>query len=104
MLPSDLLLRRQTDFALWRPRLGGKPPVLVIGTFAAGNPNTLVNRKDIPLSTADPSTPGLWAIAAAVSGLADGIYHYWFQVENTNPVDPAAALIGAPGPVPRVLA
>ena len=93
MLPSDLLLRRQTDFAFWRPRLGGKPPVLVIGTFAAGNPNTIVNRKDIPLSKAGPKTPGLWAIAAAESGLADGIYHYWFQVENTNPVDPAAALI-----------
>ena len=93
MLPSDLLLRRQTDFAFWRPRLGGTPPVLVIGTFAAGNPNTIVNRKDIPLSTAGPKTPGLWAIAAAESGLADGIYHYWFQVENTNPVDPAAALI-----------
>src|SRR5258708_40187845 len=93
MLPSDLLLRRQTDFGLGRPRLGGKPPVLVIGIFAAGNPNTLVNRKDIPLSTAGPNTPGLWAIAAAESGLADGIYHYWFQVENTNPVDPAAALI-----------
>src|SRR5260370_40205826 len=92
MLPSNLLLRRETHFTLWRPRLGGKPPVLVIGIFAPGNPNTLVNRKDIPLSTADPNTPGLWAIAPAEGGLAAGIYHYWVPVDNTNPVDPAACL------------
>src|SRR5258708_34340768 len=104
MLPSDLLLRRQTDFGLGRPRLGGKPPVLVIGIFAAGNPNTLVNRKDIPLSTAGPNTPRLWAIAAAESGLADGIFHYWFQVENPNPVDPAPPRIFCTDPFSTTVA
>ena len=74
MLPSDLLLLRETHFTLWRPSLGGRPPVLVIGTFAAGNPNTLANRKDIPLSEAGPNLPGLWTIAAAESRLAEGIY------------------------------
>ncbi len=50
MLPSDLLLRRETHFTFWRPNLDDTPPVLVIGTFAAGNPNSLANQKQIPLS------------------------------------------------------
>src|SRR6266567_1651033 len=93
MLPSDLLLRRETHFTFWRPNLDDTPPVLVIGTFAAGNPNSLANQKQIPLSKVVPDAPGLWTLSAAQSGLADGIYHYWFQVGNTNPGDPAAALI-----------
>jgi pullulanase len=93
MLSADLLLRRETQFALWLPSATGKSPVLVIGTFAAGNPNTLANRKVITLSKASPTTPGLWVVSAAESGLADGIYHYWFQVENTNPNGPDAAPI-----------
>ncbi len=92
-LSCDLLLRRETHFTLWRPSSDVRPPVLVIGTFAAGNPNSLANRKDIPLSAANPNVPGLWTIAAAEIGFPDGIYHYWFQVGNTNPFDPAAALI-----------
>jgi pullulanase len=90
MLPADLLQRRETHFTFWLPSLTAKPPVLVIGTFAAGNPNTLANRRDIPLGLA---APGLWAVNAAGTGLANGIYHYWFQVDDTNPNDPAGALI-----------
>jgi len=93
MLSSDLLQRRETQFTLWRPGPGVQPPVLVIGTFAAGNPNTLVGRQDIPLSQAGPGAPGLWILSVAQSGLADGVYHYWFQIENTNPADPATAPI-----------
>jgi pullulanase len=93
MLPSDLLLRRQTQFTFWRPRVDDTPPILVIGTFIAGNPNSLGNKTQIVLAKVGPNVPGLWALAAAQSGLVDGIYHYWFQVGNTNPVDPAAALI-----------
>jgi len=93
MLPADLLLRRETHFSVWRPNLDTKPPVLVIGTFVAGNPNSLANRKDIPLSKAGPGSPGLWALAATDSGLPDGIYHYWFQVDSTAPDEPAGAPI-----------
>ena len=67
-------------------------PVLVIGTFAAGNPNTLANRRDIRL-VQDPSHRGLWAMTASDTRLPDGIYHYWFQVENSNPSEPALAPI-----------
>lgn len=93
MLSSDLLLRRETHFTLWRPNSNVKPPVLVIGSFMAGNPNTLANRKNISLSRVGLTTPGLWALAASDVGFPDGIYHYWFEVENTSPFDPPAALI-----------
>ncbi len=93
MLASDLLLRRETHFTLWRPTASTMPPVLVIGAFASGNPNALANRKDIPLAAAGTAAPGLWVLPAAATGLADGIYHYWFQVENTNPADPELAPI-----------
>src|SRR5438045_7010806 len=71
----DVLLRRQSSFLLWRSASSLKAPLLIIGEFAAGNPNTLANRKDIPLVGAGPTSPGLWALAASDSGLADGIYH-----------------------------
>ena len=99
MVPADLLRRRETHFTLWRPQAGGKPPVLAIGTFAAGNPNTLANRREFPLSMNDPTAPGLWMIPAAALGLPDGIYHYWFQVENTNPDDPAGTPIFCTDPL-----
>jgi pullulanase len=93
MLSSDFLLRRETHFALWCPKPGIAAPVLVIGTFAAGNPNTLAGQKQFALSAAGAGTPGLWIISAAATGLADGIYHYWFQIANTNPGKPASAPI-----------
>jgi len=65
---------------------------LVIGRFVAGNPNFLADGTEIPLlATAD--APGLWMIAARETGLADGIYHYWFRVENTNPGRPAVSIL-----------
>src|SRR5438105_1640411 len=93
MATPDLLLRRQTNFVLWRPSALSNPPVLIIGIFAAGNPNTLANPKSIPLSIVGPGAPGLWTLPVADSGLSDGIYHYWFQIENTNPGDPAGVPI-----------
>ena len=93
MLPSDLLTRRNTSFLLWLPNLTIKAPILVIGKFSAGNPNTLANRQDLPLSAVGPNAPGLWALTAQQSGLADGIYHYWFKVDNTNRGEPAGSSI-----------
>jgi 1,4-alpha-glucan branching enzyme len=92
MLPSDLLLRRQTHFTLWRPHLAGNAAVLVIGRFVAGDPNFLADGTEIPLLAA-ADAPGLWMIAAGDTGLADGIYHYWFRVENTNPGRPAISIL-----------
>ena len=91
MLAADLLQLRQTSFALWNPSAEGNAPVLVIGVFEAGNANTLANSRNISLLAS--GKPGLWTIAAANCGLADGIYHYWFSVENTKPDLPAQQIL-----------
>jgi hypothetical protein len=70
LLAADLLQLRQTSFALWNPRGGANAPVLVIGVFQPGNPNTLSNPRNIPLLTSGKL--GLWTIAAMNCGLADG--------------------------------
>src|SRR5437764_767647 len=88
MLTADLLDRRKTQFTLWRPNGNTNSPKLVIGTFQAGNPNAVVGRSEFDLATS-ASAPGLWSIGAKATGLPDGIYHYWFRVENTHPDRPA---------------
>jgi len=91
LLAADLLQLRQSNFALWNPSGGVNPPVLVIGVFQPGNPNTLANARNIPLLAS--GKPGLWTIAAANCNLADGIYHYWFSVANTAPNLPAQPIL-----------
>lgn len=92
MLSADLLNRRKTHFTLWRPNASGNTPKLVIGTFLAGNPNVVTNRVELPLVTS-ASTSGLWILDARDTGLADGIYHYWYRVENTHPGRPTGSTV-----------
>src|SRR4051812_42152484 len=87
MLAADLLDRRKTHFTLWRPNANTNAPILVIGTFQASNPNVVTNQLEFPLTTS-ASTAGLWSLGALETGLADGIYHYWYRVENTHPKRP----------------
>src|SRR3954467_6025647 len=80
----DLLTRRETKFVLWRPKNTTTPPKLVIGQFQAGNPPTLVNEQSFNL-TAAAGFPDLWEIAAAACHLTDGqIYHYWFEIDDSD--------------------
>lgn len=59
---ADLLVHKQTHFALWRPAVTDPAPRLILGTFAPGNPPTLAQQHIFTLS---PSTkgPDLWDIA-----------------------------------------
>jgi pullulanase len=83
--PSHLLARKRTHFALWRPRHTSPPPRLVIGTLRPGNPSTFAPLAPIALRPS-PDAPDLWEIAAAACGLTDGeVYHYWFEVVDSNP-------------------
>src|SRR5712691_9745354 len=88
MLLADLLERRKTHFTFWRTNGNTNPPKLVIGTFQAGNPNTVATDPEIPLVASD-KLPGLFTLATGDTGLRDGIYHYWFRVDNTHPDRPA---------------
>ncbi len=82
---NGLLELKQTMFVLWRPGPVATPPKLVIGEFQSGNPPSLGNRQEFPLTTVSPF-PDLWGIKAAACGLVAGrVYHYWFEVTDSSP-------------------
>ena len=84
-MSSDLARRQQTHFVLWRPARTQTPPRLVIGRFQPGNPPTLADRQTFDLAR-DPAFDDLWAVPAVACGLTDGqVYHYWFEVEDSDP-------------------
>jgi pullulanase len=93
-LMTRLLNRKKTYFILWRSGAAnaGAPPNLVIGQLNAAAPPALTGEQTFPMSPSPLSTAGdLWEIAAADCNLIDGqVYHYWFDVANTN-VYPGAA-------------
>jgi pullulanase len=81
----DLLKRRTTHFVLWRPRNTATPPRLIIGRFQPGNPPSLADDQQFPL-TQTAGFPDLWEIAASACDLQDGlVYHYWFEVDDSDP-------------------
>jgi pullulanase len=84
-MTPQLLERKQTYFILWRPgATSSTTPSLVIGTFQAGTPPTLSPQQTLAM-TQSPISPDLYEIAASACNLVDGnVYHYWFQVTDTN--------------------
>ncbi|HEY7494780.1 MAG TPA: alpha-amylase family glycosyl hydrolase [Candidatus Tectomicrobia bacterium] len=84
-MASDLLHRKATHFVLWRPRLTNPSPTLVIGKLKPGNPPDFVEAQRFDLRPS-PLSADLWERPAAECGLAAGsIYHYWFEVNDSNP-------------------
>ena len=111
-MTADLLRRKETHFVLWRPGTTNPPPALVIGRLKPGNPPSFVEHRQFDLQPT-PGFSDLWEIAADLCGLQEGsIYHYWFEVSDSDPhragasriwcTDPTAwttATTGAPGPL-----
>jgi pullulanase len=84
-LQADLLERRKTSFVLWQPRITATAPRLILGQFQPGNPPTLAHEQQFSLRLVS-GFRDLWEIPAADCHLASGqVYHYWFEVEDTNP-------------------
>ncbi len=82
---SDLLRRKATHFVLWRPRDTTPPPALVIGQFVAGNPPDFAGERRINLERS-PEHADLWQVPAADCNLVVGqVYHYWFEIADSNP-------------------
>lgn len=82
---AHLLELKHSAFVLWRPHETDTPPRLIIGEFSAGNPPALVNRREFDLEQT-AGHDGLWSIRAEDCDLDDGqVYHYWFEVTDTNP-------------------
>lgn len=84
-MSSDLLQRKSTAFVLWRPGHTNPPPQLVIGRSKPGNPSDFVDQQRFDLRPAAVSTD-LWELPATECNLVHGqVYHYWFEVSDTNP-------------------
>jgi pullulanase len=81
----DLLERKATHFVLWRPNRTRTAPMLIIGTFQPGSPPGLVGERQIALKPS-ANFPDLYEVAAADCGLVEGtVYHYWFEVDDSDP-------------------
>jgi pullulanase len=79
---TDLLNRKSAAFVLWAP--GQAAPRLVVGMFQAGAPPSLAGEQTFPLAPV-AGRSGLFQITPAACGLVNGtVYHYWFEVDDTN--------------------
>ena len=84
-MPSNLLERKNTHFVLWRPRNTDPLPRLIIGQFRPGNPPSFIEHIQIDLQRSGQASD-LYEIPASQCNLVDGqIYHYWFEVIDSNP-------------------
>ncbi len=84
-MSADLLDRKASHFVLWRPRHMSPPPRLVIGKLKPGNPPVFVESRSLALQ-ASPKGSDLWEIPVAACALSEGeVYHYWFEVTDSNP-------------------
>src|SRR5689334_12477202 len=78
----DILNRKSTNFVLWAP--GQTTPKLSIGVFTPGAPPTVPGRQSFSLN-AVAGVSGLFEISPAACGLTNNtVYHYWFEVDDTN--------------------
>lgn len=88
-MSNNLLDQRTSSFVLWSPHQPTAGPTLVLGKFQEGAPPTLTNKQRFDLKAVD-GVSGLWSIAATDCSLRDGqVYHYWFEVDDTLPGQPA---------------
>lgn len=102
-MPTDLARRQQTHFVLWRPAHTQPPPRLVIGQLQPGNPPAFVNAQQFDLAPV-AGLPDLWAVAAAGCNLADAeVYHYWFEVGDSDPDRTAGQRILITDPTARAV-
>jgi hypothetical protein len=84
-MDADILTLRQRNFVFWRAKPAQPPPALVIGLLQLGAPVSLIDEQRFDLKPS-VDVPDLWTIAAADCQLVDGqVYHYWFEVTDTNP-------------------
>ncbi|KAK3901012.1 1,4-alpha-glucan branching enzyme GlgB [Staphylotrichum tortipilum] len=99
MYPIDILNQRHERFVLWVPRSSTspvQPPLLVIGTTPGiSGPFTEIGR--FPLAPPDDKL-GLWTLdpASISPPLQDGVYRYWFEIQDTSPETRGPLLVADP--------
>ncbi|KAH8650186.1 glycoside hydrolase superfamily [Xylariales sp. PMI_506] len=97
MYNFDLLDRRREKFLLWAPGrdFGSTPPQLVLGTYDTASSSfnqqgrhPLVKNQTLDLWELDPTDADL--------GISEGVYHYWFEVDDTSPESRGKMLVTDP--------
>ncbi|KAL2067758.1 hypothetical protein VTL71DRAFT_15854 [Oculimacula yallundae] len=82
----DILERRKSKFILWIPDQAAEDPTpqLILGTLTPGPPATYTQVFRGALTT---TVKDLWELDPndIEPALADGTYHYWFEVQDTSP-------------------
>lgn len=99
MYPVDILNQRHEKFLLWEPSLDGStalPPVLVIGT-AKKDSGIFDEIGRFPLTHSDNKV-GLWVLhpTSVSPPLADGVYRYWYEIQDTSPAKKGRLLVTDP--------
>jgi 1,4-alpha-glucan branching enzyme len=85
VVTNDLLERKRTHFSLWRPYHTAPPPRLIIGIFQGGDSSTLTSQRAFDLQPSMGASD-LWELPVSACNLVDGqVYHYWFEVADSNP-------------------
>ncbi|KAK3694413.1 putative alpha amylase, catalytic domain subfamily [Podospora appendiculata] len=94
----DILNRRTECFVLWAPLSDASldPPFLIIGS-TNGNSGGFAQTARVPLVLAQDKDH-LWLLDPATISppLADGVYHYWFEVQDTSPEKRGTILVTDP--------
>ena len=82
----DIFTRRKTNFVLWAPSKLTQAPSLILGRLVLGEPATFQELIRKPLqAAAGDNAPFLWELPCNSLGLDDGVYHYWFQINDLSP-------------------
>lgn len=98
---ATIVERGISSFVLWQSGVSGSSsPALVIGTFLAGNPPVIANRRVLALLP-NLLERDLWELSIEAAGLEDGVYHYWFEVETNLPGE--SGPLHVPDPFAKVL-
>ena len=91
---SDILARRHTHFVLWCPAPVASAPELLIGRLKNGNPplfQQVTRRTLTPALNGITPITGLFELEASTLGLADDVYHYWFEGTTRPRARPAGS-------------
>ncbi|KAK4151210.1 putative alpha amylase [Chaetomidium leptoderma] len=82
----DLLDRRHRSFVLWLPSIdpNRRAPQLIIGTLESGDARFKQLTRQALIQSSNH--PELWELSPVTLGLPlrDGVYHYWFEVQDTS--------------------
>ncbi|SEO08179.1 1,4-alpha-glucan branching enzyme [Mucilaginibacter gossypiicola] len=84
-METAIFTLRSANFVLWRLTATLPPPVLIIGRFVPGTPDTFeeILRADFRLLA---PFSDLWVVPLSSLDLpGNGHYHYWYEVEDSSP-------------------